>query len=88
VPITIGTRSQRILLFLASSLVYSSGFAGTPQMLGDAANGTQVLHVFEQWTSAYEEKGSELTIDSRTSWKLGVISYSLMVRKLAFSGRS
>ena len=46
---------HRILPFLASILSYSSGFAGTPQMTGDAANGTQVLHVFEQWTSAYEK---------------------------------
>ena len=46
---------HRILPFLASILIYSSGFAGTPQMLGDTASGTQVLHVFEQWTSAYEK---------------------------------
>lgn len=38
-----------------SATAYSSGFAGTPQMLGDTASGTQVLHVFEQWTSAYEK---------------------------------
>jgi uncharacterized protein (TIGR02246 family) len=46
---------HRILLFLASILFYSSGFAGTPPMTGDTVNGTQVLHVFEQWTSAYEK---------------------------------
>ena len=46
---------HRILLFLASILIYSSAFAGTPQMNGDSTSGTQVLHVFEQWTSAYEK---------------------------------
>jgi uncharacterized protein (TIGR02246 family) len=46
---------HRVLPFLASILIYSSGFAGTPQMTGDTASGTQVLHVFEQWTSAYEK---------------------------------
>lgn len=49
------TIMHRILPFLASILIYSPGFAATPPMLGDTASGTQVLHVFEQWTSAYEK---------------------------------
>ena len=49
------TFMNRILLLLAPILICSSSFAATPQMLGDTAAGAQVLHVFEQWTSAYEK---------------------------------
>jgi uncharacterized protein (TIGR02246 family) len=46
---------RRILLaIIALAVVSSSALAGTPPLTGDKVAAADVLHLFEQWTSAYE----------------------------------